>query len=152
MIPSLKFIHVFIDELSVFYDRPKKENVEKLYELFGDTPEPVLKRAVKILISKHKFKSFPLPVVILNAIEEARMERTRDSIEPDLPQEDCDKCYNQGIRLVDRYDDFYGRIKPIAVPCDCAKGKRINRGWRTYDSDSYNHHTRRKSVKNIEAL
>ena len=132
MIATLKFRHILIDELCKFYDSPTTDQMDMLHSLFGNTAEHTLKRAVTIVIKKHKFKSFPMPAEISSAIDEARMERARDSVEPDAQREYCDRCYGMGIKLVKRHDDFYCEEVDKATPCHCSHGQRIKRSWQQH--------------------
>jgi len=123
--------HVFkvyvVDKLSTFFDIPSDGEAKELYELFKNTNEPVMFRATEILTKKHRYKSFPLPAEFDSAIQEAREEHTRDSIDPDIPRENCYVCYGMGIQTKDKNG------RKVAVPCGCSAGKIIAKAWAEYD-------------------
>ena len=129
MISSLRFRHLVIDELCIHFDDPTDKQIDDLYQMFQNNSELILKRAVKLLKRSYKYKRFPFPADIEEAIDHARKEHTRDSIDPDVPREYCDVCYGMGMKTIEKYCEFYEEIHPFAVPCDCSEGEKVKRGW-----------------------
>lgn len=132
MIAFLRFRHIVIDELILHFDKPTDEQETDLHKLFCETSESILKRAVKLLKLSHKYKRFPFPADLGQAIDHARKERSRDSVDPDAPREYCDVCYGMGLKVVERFDDFYGEMHDFAVPCHCSEGEKVKRGWKEH--------------------
>ena len=144
MIPFLRFKHIMIDELCLYFDKPTDDQINDMYKIFQNTSEPILKRAAKLLKKSYKYKRFPFPADIEGAIDHARKEHTRDSTDPDVPREHCNVCYGMGTKLVERYDEFYKGIKEFAVPCHCREGGNIRRTWKEYYNKNKYHRTSAK--------
>ena len=144
MIPTLRFRHIVIDELSLYYDNPTDLQETDLHNLFCNNSESILKRAVKLLKKSYKFKRFPFPADIQTAIDHANMERSRDSIDPDVPREYCDRCYGMGIWINER---------GLAEPCRCAEGQKVRRGWQShYREHRYFRAEPMQKDRSVEAL
>lgn len=152
MIPSMRFRHIVIDELSLHFDTPTDAQIDDLYKLFCNNSELILERAVKLLKRSHKYKRFPFPADIQIAINHANMERARDSIDPDKPREYCDKCYGMGIKLTKKFDEMYGVEMEVASPCHCSEGDKIRRGWREHYRTHKYYRAERRRERKVEAL
>ena len=138
MISPEKFKKLVVDELEKFFPmtgrkEDKEKQVDDLYEMFKNTSESVLKAAIIQVKLTHKFQRFPYPADIANAIDSARKDYVRDSIDPDLPQEKCPICENMGIVLEEKWDAHYKATRKVAVPCTCRAGEKVREAWKQHD-------------------
>ena len=134
MLKKIEFRKLFISPLSVFYEEPTPDQADTLFQLFKDRPPEVLTRAVEIIQQEYPYKTFPNPFHIHQAIDQAQGEYSY--LIREITKEDCDKCYGMGIKLVEKFDEFYNENRKFAVPCDCSYGAKIKKTW----GDHYKKH------------
>lgn len=130
MLKKLEFKQTFIDPLSVFYGIPTEDQTETLFNLFRDNPPEVLSRAVEIVQQEYKYKTFPAPAYLHQAIDESRAEYAY--INRDFKEDTCDTCYGMGMYLEKKYDEFYRQEKELAVFCTCPAGQKLRRTQREH--------------------
>ena len=134
MLKRTEFRKLFISPLSVFYEEPTPDQALAIFDLFKDRPPDVLTRAVGIIREEYPYKTFPNPFHLHQAIDQAQGEYSY--LIREITKEDCDKCYGMGIKLVERFDEFYRENKDFAVPCDCSSGAKRKKAW----GDHYKKH------------
>jgi len=134
MLKRTEFRKLFISPLSVFYEEPNEDQALAIFDLFKDRPPEVLTRAVDIIREEYPYKTFPNPFHLHQAMDQAMGEYSYFVRE--ITKEDCDKCYGMGIKLVEKFDEFYRENKDFAVPCDCSSGAKIKKAW----GDHYKKH------------
>jgi len=134
MLKRTEFRKLFISPLSVFYEEPTPDQALAIFDLFKDRPPDVLTRAVGIIREEYPYKTFPNPFHLHQAIDQAQGEYSY--LIREITKEDCDKCYGMGIKLVERFDEFYRENKDFAVTCDCSSGAKRKKAW----GDHYKKH------------
>ena len=134
MLKRLEFNDIFLNPLAVFYESPTEDQADTLFQLFKDRAPDVLVRAVEIIRQEYPYKTFPNPFHIHQAMDQAQGEYSY--LIREITKEDCDKCYGMGIKLVEKFDEFYGENKYFAVPCDCSSGAKRKKAW----GDHYKKH------------
>ena len=127
MLKKVEFRKLFISPLSIFYEEPTPDQADTLFDLFKDRTPEVLTRAVEIIQEEYPYKTFPNPFHLHQAIDQAQGEYSY--LVQDPTREDCDKCYGMGIKLVEKFDEFYRENKDFAVPCDCSSGAKRKKAW-----------------------
>lgn len=130
-IERAKFNYLMADLAEVF--TPLSDNaIDIYYDRLNNIEEYWLGKAVKILLDEHKFKRFPVPKEIKDAVQEAHDKSAEESFGP---PEGCESCNHTGIKLVENE----------ASPCSCPLGNAIAKGWKKHLSKKYRLSTRKEA-------
>lgn len=115
-----------IEKLEVVFSPLSSEQRDIYYNIFNNIDSYIFNKAINILLKTHPTRRFPLIAEIKAAIKEAYNESNYG----DRELEGCEKCNYTGIQLHPVL--HLGWIRMTAFPCDCEKGRSIQRGWEKY--------------------